>query len=455
MRSSCGLRIGVVAMLLCTMTCTCRCNAPSETSEPTESLAAPATGPASPDRPTTTPADATLTPTLTEPFVYESPMVRLDWYLEQPEGSLMFLIYIVNLSLEPLAGGQARVVLYNAAGDPLSEGEEGCSAIGAFSEMPVVVEFGQSSIADDYSAYNIYVDVTTEQGEHLTAQLSEQPVSGTEGETISEGRRVPTPQVGVDWRLPAGGYSPGAEVEAEMGIQLYQGQLADAVGCLEIDELQRREDGQDVYVPLGEQCEEMALNSGDSTLVIVAFEPSGFTWLSQQGSAGMYTPLEIRAQASVSYSGIVLAEADDVLHLPPIEVVSAWWEQDGVPADDYVPGEPYLANVRVRSLAEDPESHRLLISVRYSEQDPEEWIFGFMFLWLHCLVGLCGDEVEVESQAYEIELAAGEEATYSVPVQPPLHPTDEVGIFGHMYLNVEFEGFNVWRGGTVPSVSEP
>jgi len=382
-------------------------------------------------------------------FPAQPPSVRLGLYLEKQDGSLSFWVYIVNPNIEPLSESKAKVVLYDSSFTPLIENEELCDSVEAFSECWVVIDFDESFVPDQDAAYNVFVEVSSPQGELMKAQLNDQPLSGEEGVAVSKERILPMAEVQINWEIPSDGYEPGKDLQAQMSTQLSQGQLELALACLQITELREYNDEKLEYISLAESCQEVSLSAEGAAphLLTLDFKPPGFSWIEQEDPGGKYKPLEIKAQAELKYHGVTLAEAENVLHLPPVEVTSSWWERDGVKIDQYQLEKLHTANIIIQSLADDPHPHSLQLSVRYTEHDPEEWLLsGIFLLFIPCLFGLCEDEAVVYTQMDEILLAAGEQTVYNIPLQLPQHPTGEVGIGGHFFLALNFEGVTIWRG---------
>ncbi len=446
MSSQSFTRIFLAVLLLGTSMCA---RVPSSVTRPTMPPQITLTSPPA----TNTSVAPTLTPEILAntpgAFSAQSPSVRLDWYLEKQDGSLSFWIYIINPNLEPLSDSKAKVVLYDASFTPLVENEEPCGSVESFSECWVVIDFDESFIPDEYTDYNIFIEMTSPQGELIKAQLNDQPLSGKEGVAVSKERILPKAEVQINWEIPLDGYEPGKDVQAQMSTRLSRGQLELSLACLQITELREYYDGEQEYRTLAETCQEVSLSAegAKSHLLSLDFKPPGFTWIEQEDPGGKYKPLEIRAQAELKYHGVTLAESENVLHLPPVEVTSSWWERNGVKIDQYQPEKLHTANIIIQSLANDPHPHPLQLSVRYTEHDPEEWLLsGIFLLFIPCLFGLCEDEVIVYTQMDEILLAAGEQTVYNVPVQLPEQPTGEVGIGGRFFLALAFEGVTIWRG---------
>jgi hypothetical protein len=412
--------------------------------EPTEPMAVEA------------PTDTTAMQEPDESGPYEPPVVGLDTYHDMGNA---FFIFVVNPNRGPLADGQVRVVLYDGSGEPVTEEVDDffCEDVEAYSECSSIINFDDWVDSSVFTTFNIFVEATSPQGQRLAGQLSEQPISIQEGLAVSEGRRPPTAFVRLEWTLPSAGYRPGAVLESNMTIsQTSEGRIEERVtACLRISELRQYTTGRQESVTLTESCDQITLSEwpGD-TLFNLDFTPSGYSWVLQESDEGEFRPLSIQAEASLTYNNMLMGGDTQELQLPPVEVGTGWWECNGYPASESQPGETCTANVVVRTLADDPRAHPLEIMVRYTEQDPEEWLVSGLLLFIPCLLGLCSDEAVVETQAHDLPLSAGEETHYSVQVQLPAHPTGEIGTSGYFYLAVAFEGITVWRGAEL-SVSEP
>lgn len=388
-----------------------------------------------------------------EEFASKSPVVGLSWYVDEywlGGRTISFTFFVFNPTSELLIDSRVRVVLYDDSGSPLIEKVEDfhCSRIEAFSECEAEISFDESIIPEEYTAYNIYMETTTLHGETLTAQLSDQPLSGQEGIAISEGRRPPVARVFVEWSLPPDGYRPGMDLEAQMIAGLRRGKLEGVLACLRITELRQYPTGQQETATLAERCKKVTLDDTPSRgerYFKLTFEPSGFTWVSQENTDRTYVPLEIRAHASLTYHDIPIEEFTNILYLPPLEVNDAWWECEGYPTTVYKPGESCVAKIALRSLADDPRIHNLQISTRYTEPDLFEIILSSLFLFLPCMGGVCEDEVVVHTQTHDLLLSTDEEFD-SLQLEIPLHPTEEISRGVTFYLALNLNGVTIWRG---------
>ena len=312
-----------------------------------------------------------------------------------------------------------------------------------------MIEFDESFIPDSYATYNIFVESSSPTGEILKGQLNGQPLAGEDGVEISQDRVVPRVEIQVNWDLPTEGYIPGQELQVQMETRQVKGQLEGCKICLQVSELRDYTAGGLVSIVLSESCREIPDGTAGEKIepLILNVKPSGYSWIETEDPAGTYIPLEISARAEVLKYGIPLAESNVVLHLPPVEVIFAEWEGQGAPVEQVRPETPYTINLVIAALASDPHIHTLQLSVRYTEQDPEEWLFSGLLLFIPCLFGLCKDEAVVYTQEDEITLTTGDEITYSIPIQLPQEPTGESGLGGYYMLALTFDGVQIWRGG--------
>jgi len=394
-----------------------------------------------------------VTPTPTPwPFQPESLAIRLDKYLENQDGSLKFWVYVVNPNPGPVTDCVVSVMFYDSEGNQLIENQESCGRVEAYSEHWVVVDFDESFIPENYQAYKINAQATAPGSKLVQGELNDMPVIGPEGVEISKGRILPKVTVELDWFLPQNSYLPGNEIQAQMDARLVQGQLEESLLCLEVVESRDYGTNQTSPIILAESCQTVSWDSSgeNQQSLSLSFLPSGYTWIQKEDPEGDYIPLEISARAEVLLRGVSLAEMEKDLYLPPVEVKVASWSADGLKVDTVQPETPYLVDLKLKSLAGDPLIHSVQLSIRYTEQDPEEWLFSGLLLFLPCLLGFCQDEAVIYTQQDQVTLDEGAEYVYSIPIQLPEEPTGESGISGYYYLTLAFDGVSIWQGGKVP-----
>ena len=404
-----------------------------------------------PTKPSQQPAN-TPTPTSTPwPFQPESLAIRLDLYLEKQDGSLEFWVYILNPNPGKVTDCTVSVVLFDNKNDQLIDNQESCGSVEAYSEYWSVVRFDESFVPENYHAYNIIAQAMTPNNKLLEGELSDLPVTGQEGVEISQGRILPQVTVELDWDQLPGSYLPGSEIEAQMKTRLVQGQLDESLLCMTVIERRDYGDGQLDTIVLAESCQTATWESGEEAQQInLSFLPSGYTWILREDPDGDYLPMEISARAEVLLNGIPLAETEKELYLPPVEVEYASWSASGLDVDAVQPETPYQVELNMRSLADDPLTHSVQLSIRYTEHDPEEWLVSSLLLFIPCLFGFCEDEAVVYTQEDQVTLREDAEYQYSIPILLPEGPTGEEGIGGHYYLALSFDGVTIWRGAEVP-----
>ena len=380
----------------------------------------------------------------------EPPLVALE-YFDSPDFGLEFWVYIINTNNGPFVDSQAQVVLYDATGAVLEEKRGMCGHVEAFSECWTVVHFDTTEVPQGYTTCNVFVEATTPSGDVREAQLSELPVVGEDGVLISRERRLPQAFINVTWNQPSGGYRLGNTIGVLADLQLLQGVLENGSACLEVVEMHQHSSGLLEPVTLAENCWPISLDSADDATenLALTFTPSGYTWVAQETLNGYFVPSAIQAHASLTLEGRLIAEAEGTLHLPPVEVVESWWEQGGSRVTHYTPGQAYSGHVRVHALASDDLPHNVVLSARYSEQDPEEWVLGGLLLFIPCLLGLCEDEVGIVDQAHTMQLVEGQDTDYTISVQTVEHPTGEVGVSGYYFFALAFEETTIWRGNSL------
>jgi hypothetical protein len=414
---------------------------PANTATPAEPLQQSTSTPL-PETPTSTPW----------PFEPESLAIRLGSYLEKQDGSLDFWVYIINPNPGQVTDCNVSVLLFDEENNQLIDNQESCGIIEAYAEYWLVVAFDESFIPDDFTAYNIYAQAMTPGSKLLEGKLNDLPVTGQEGVEISASRVLPKVTVELNWDQPQREYLPGSEIEAQMETRLIKGQLEEYLLCLQIMEKRDYGGDQTSTVKLAESCQPAygEPSGEDQQVLTLSFLPTGYTWIQQEDSAGDYIPLEISARAEVLLGGVPLAEMERVLYLPPVEVETASWSDSGHEVDAVRPETPYQVNLKLKSLADDPNTHSVQVSVRYTEHDPEEWLVSGLLLFIPCLFGFCEDEAVLYTQEDQVTLKEDAEYLYTIPIQLPEGPTGESGIGGYYYLALTFDGVSIWRGAKVP-----
>lgn len=408
-----------------------------------------------------TPAVTHIFDTVVEPTVegsdYQPPiLVLVDYdYVEHDdiEDTLTFILLIYNLNRDPLIDAQIQVILYDDSGLPLIDETGSCDIVHASNKCSASVNFYRQPIPEAYAAYNIFAIANTPSGEILKDQLSDHPISGPEGLAISADRRPPEPlraNISLDWSLPSSGYHPGVDLEARFEIWHWGGQFEEQpLACIQITELRQYSSAAQETVTLAEHCERATADEHFS--ITLPFTPSGFTWVPLETAEGTFTPIEISAHATLTHQDALVSEATKVLHLAPVEVKAAWWECDGYPTNVSRAGNLCSANIALRSFAQDPSNHRLQLSVRYTEQDPDEWLLGGFLLFVPCFAGMCEDEATVLTEDLNLLTSAEEDTDYSLQLELPSHPTGEVGTDGYFYLALIFDEITIWRGAKLAS----
>lgn len=392
-----------------------------------------------------------------ESYAYQSPIVGLSMYTAHDGGWLVFHVFAVNPNFGPLLDCQVTVVLYDELGTPLVENSAQMGSIEAYSQSIDMIHFSfidAPTTPEAYTDYNIFVEATTPHGETLMAQLSDQPVSGDAGETISQEMWPQyTASVEVDLSLPADGYSPGMIMEAQMTGSFMPGEYQVDEGlsaCLRVTELRQYATGQKGTITLAETCEQVSLNELQEDMhldfVQLAFEPSGFAFLSKESPVGTYAPLELRAHAYLTYHNMLIDKATDMLFLLPFEINDTWWECGGNPTTGYHSGESCVARITLRSLVDDSQIHSVHLSARHMEQDLAGWLISALFAFLPCLAGECEEEIVTHMKADELLLSADEEFEFSLPIELPIYPTEEITIGYTCYMGLSIDGVTVWRG---------
>jgi hypothetical protein len=400
--------------------------------------------------PTHTPLPATPTPT-PWPFKPESLGIRLGSYIENLDGSLDFWVYVLNPNPGMVIDCAVSVILYDGDNNQLIDNQESCGGLDAYSENWVIVEFDESFIPEDYQAYNIYAQAVAPGGKLLEGELNNLPVTGQEGVELSITRVLPEFAVELDWIQPQGDYLPGDKIEVQMITRLLQGQLDESILCLQVAENRAWGNDTTSLAILADSCQTVTWKTGeDQQTITLDFQPSGYTWIEKKGTDGNYVPLEIAARGEVLLRGIKLAENEKELYLPPVKVDGVSWSADGLEVNTVQPETPYQVELKLKSLTDDPMTHSIQLSIRYTEHDPEEWLVSGLLLFIPCLFGFCEDEAVVYTQEDQVTLTAGAEYQYSIPVLLPEGPTAEVGIGGYYYLALSFDGVTIWRGSKVP-----
>ncbi len=386
------------------------------------------------------------------PIQPESLAIRLDWYLEKPDGSLEFWVYVLNPNPGQVTDCVVSVTLYDGENNQLIDNQESCNSIEAYEEEWVVLIFDESFIPEDYQAYNIFAQAAAPGGEFIQGELNDSPVTGEQGVEISANRVLPEVTLALEWFLPQDTYLPGREIEAQMKTQLVQGQLDETQLCLQVVEKRGYAADTTNTVTLAESCQPAYLESEgeDQQDLNLKFLPSGYTWIQMASPTGDYVPLGISAKAQALYHGIPLAETEIDLFLPPVAVKDASWSAEEQEVNAVQPETPYLVELLLESLADDPNTHTVQLSIRYAEHDPEEWLVSGLLLFIPCLFGFCEDEAVVFTQEYQITLIEDAQFDYSLPIRLPQEPTAETGIGGYYYIAVAFDGITIWRGDKVP-----
>lgn len=410
-----------------------------------------------------------------EQFVQRYPIV-INWLesVAEFDHGFEFSVHVFNPTLTRLFDVNAWIELYDPTGALLMKGESDwdrpteCSdadtpapcengCLESFSRCWTHISIEKSPITETATAYNVFVEASTPQGRIINAQLSDQPISLTGGIMTFEERGLPEASLLIEWPISTEGYRPGLSLESQMEIILREGEIDGGMACLRVSELRQYTTGQQEFVTLSEGCEQVILNLGsnDRHSFKIAFEPSGFTWVSQESPEGTYAPLEIYADALVTDHDVVIAETTKTIHLPPVEIINAGWKCNGSPATQSRAGETCVATAGLRVLADDPLAHNLLLSVQYTEEDLDAWGVSSLLFFIPCLAGVCKEEVKVQTQSYDLLLSAGEETTYSTQLELPLHPTGEVGAGGRFFLVLSLDGVMIWQGAELTSSSEP